>query len=230
MGPTSGEHTGVVLRVKQAGSYTYLQIDTPSEGRLLVAGPKVEVEMGARVRTPAGGLIMRNFTSPSSGDKFERVDFVQSIVVEGHTHDVPDPHAAVAPKPDTPKSLQGHDTSRSNGPPQLPKQAITLPAPTGDVLTVAQVFAQRDALAGKSVTVRGQVIKFSAQIMDRNWIHLQDGTEHQGLYDLTLTTADTVKVGDVVHVSGVVAIDRDFGAGYRYGLLIEEAKVSVQTP
>ena len=94
-----------------------------------------------------------------------------------------------------------------------------------DARTVAEVFAQRAVLRGKAVTVRGKVVKYNPGIMGKNWIHLRDGSGSAGnsTDDLTVTTGDRTKVGDVVVVKGVVHTDRDLGSGYKYSVLIEEA-------
>ena len=76
--------------------------------------------------------------------------------------------------------------------------------------------------------VRGKVVKFLPQIMGKNWLHLQDGSGSEGSNDLTVTTATTVNVGDVVLVSGVVSVDRDFGFGYEYDVILEDAEVTVE--
>ena len=76
--------------------------------------------------------------------------------------------------------------------------------------------------------VRAKVVKFSPNIMGKNWIHLQDGTGTKGTDDLTVTTATSVKVGDTILVSGVVVINRDFGYGYKYDVIIEDAKVTIE--
>jgi hypothetical protein len=96
-----------------------------------------------------------------------------------------------------------------------------------DAYTVAEVYAKRAALDKKKVTVRGKVVKFSPGIMGKNWAHLQDGSGDQqnGTHNLVATTLDTVAVGDVVTVSGTFAKDRDFGAGYLYKAIIEDAKI-----
>jgi hypothetical protein len=73
------------------------------------------------------------------------------------------------------------------------------------------MFSKKAELAGKSVSVRGKVVKFTPEIMGKNWIHLQDGTGAEG------TT-----------VSGVVVIDKDFGYGYAYDVIIEDAEVTVE--
>ena len=81
---------------------------------------------------------------------------------------------------------------------------------------------------GKIVRVRGKVVKFIPRIMGRNWIHIQDGTGKQGSDDLNVTSTDTAKPGDVVLVSGKIAYNKDFGAGYLYPVIIEDASVIVE--
>ena len=97
-----------------------------------------------------------------------------------------------------------------------------------DAATVAEVFARRAALKDQPVAIRGRVVKFTGGVMNKNWLHLQDGSGSQatGNHDITVTTSDTVKVGDVVAVRGVVHLDRDFGAGYSYSIIIEDAKLT----
>jgi len=99
------------------------------------------------------------------------------------------------------------------------------PAPGGS--TVADVWAKRSSLGGQTVTVRGKVVKFNPEIMGRNWIHIQDGTGKpaEKNHDLTITTSSGVKVGDIVTVTGKIAVDKDFGAGYAYPVIVEEAVV-----
>jgi hypothetical protein len=91
--------------------------------------------------------------------------------------------------------------------------------------TVAEVVKQAEKLKDKSVRVQGKVIKYNAGIMDKNWIHLQDGSGSatDGSQDILVTTTANAKVGDVLTVSGMVRTNKDFGAGYNYKVLIEEA-------
>jgi hypothetical protein len=97
-----------------------------------------------------------------------------------------------------------------------------------DGKNVAEIFAARKDLAGEQVMVRGKVVKFLPQIMGKNWLHLQDGSGSEGSNDLTVTTTTAVKVGDVVLVNGVVSVDRDFGFGYEYDVILEDAEVTVE--
>jgi hypothetical protein len=94
--------------------------------------------------------------------------------------------------------------------------------------TIAEVYANKKSLQAKAVRVRGKVVKYNSEIMGKNWVHLMDGTGTAGANDLTITTADTAKVGDTVLVNGTLALDKDFGYSYKYGVMVENAKVTVE--
>ncbi len=107
---------------------------------------------------------------------------------------------------------------------------IAGPASAADPATksVADIYKEKAELSGKEVTLHGKVVKANNQIMDRNWIHLQDGTGNaaDGSNDITVTTQDTATVGDEVTVTGTLAVDLDFGSGYKYPLIVEKATLS----
>ena len=95
--------------------------------------------------------------------------------------------------------------------------------------TVAEVFAEKDALAGQPVIVRGKVVKVNAGIMGKNWLHVRDGSGAEGTNDLTVTTAGELPgLGATVVVTGPVTLDKDFGAGYVYDVIVEDAEVKVE--
>jgi len=95
--------------------------------------------------------------------------------------------------------------------------------------TVAEVYAEKDALAGATVAVRGKVVKVNAGIMDRNWLHVRDGSGEEGTNDLTVTTeGDLPELGATVLVSGNLATNKDFGMGYQYPVILEDAEVTVE--
>jgi hypothetical protein len=102
------------------------------------------------------------------------------------------------------------------------------PAPGG--VTIAKLWADRASLAGKRVTVRGKVVKYNGAIMGLNWVHLQDGSgsAKDGTHDLTITSSTEARVGDVVTVTGTVVIDKDFGAGYAYPVMLQGATITVK--
>ena len=97
--------------------------------------------------------------------------------------------------------------------------------------TVAEVYGEKAALTGQPVTVRGKVVKTNAGIMGKDWVHVRDGSGEEGTNDLTVTSAAgsaLPNVGDLVVVVGTVAVDKDFGMGYQYPVLVEEATITVE--
>lgn len=102
------------------------------------------------------------------------------------------------------------------------------PSVAGDtaVSNIETLYAGKDRFNGKRIRISGKVVKVNNGIMGKNFFHLQDGTGKTGMNDLTVTTLDVVHVGDNVVVTGLVAVNRDFGAGYSYPLILEEASVS----
>lgn len=94
------------------------------------------------------------------------------------------------------------------------------------IQTVAAISKNKATLAGKTVRAEGKVVKVNNGIMDRNFVHVQDGTGEAGSNNLVVTSKQTAKVGDQVVISGTVVVNRDFGSGYSYPLLIEEATIT----
>jgi len=96
--------------------------------------------------------------------------------------------------------------------------------------TVGEIYAAKDQLAGKEVTVRGKVVKVSPNILGKTWLHVRDGSGADKTNDLTVTTtaAVPVELGLTVLVNGKVSLNKDFGLGYRYDVIIEDAKVTVE--
>ena len=92
--------------------------------------------------------------------------------------------------------------------------------------TIEAVYKDKAKLDGKQVTVKGKVVKVNNGIMGRNFLHIQDGTGGKENNDLSVTSTQTAKVGDAVTVSGKVTLNKDFGAGYMYPLILEEATVT----
>lgn len=95
--------------------------------------------------------------------------------------------------------------------------------------TIAEVFADKDQLAGKPVVFRGKVVKSNPGILGKNWIHVRDGSGTDGSNDITVTTVSAQpNVGDTVLVAGAVVLNKDYGMGYRYDVIIEDATVKIE--
>jgi len=104
------------------------------------------------------------------------------------------------------------------------KQEIKIDRADGGI-TIGELYANRKSYVGKSAKIRGEVVKFSSQIMNRNWVHIQDGTTDGNDYDLVITTQDDVSVGDIMVFEGVISLNVDFGSGYTYEVIMVDARV-----
>ena len=212
--------SGKVLETMNSAGYTYVQVDTGSQ-QVWAAAPEFQVKVGDPVIVPEG-MPMANYTSPSLNRTFDVVYFVPSVMVGGA-----EGAAAAMGAPDGQvKMPEGHPpiTGNTNG------QNVDLTGikKADGGKTVSEVFTGKGELSGKDVVIRGKVVKFSPEIMGKNWIHLQDGTGAEGTNDLTVTTSATAKVGDTVLVTGKVTTDKDFGYGYKYDVILEDAKIAVE--
>jgi hypothetical protein len=205
--------TGPVLETMNASNYTYVRVKTDA-GDVWAASGELKVAVGDRV-TLALEMPMENFHSETLNRDFPLIYFTTRIGREG---EVP---------PAMPAMMSAHGQTGSGSAAAAAAQVTEpiQPAPGGT--TVATVWADRKSLAGKIVTVRGKVVRFNGGILGRNWIHIQDGTgaAADGTNDLLVTSDATAKIGDVITVTGTVAIDKDFTAGYAYAVMIEGAKI-----
>ena len=212
--------TGKVVETMNAGGYTYVRVDTGKE-KLWAAAPQFDVKVGEKVTVPEG-MPMTNFKSNSLNRTFEIVYFVPVIGKGDHTPAMTSPPAMAQPV------QQQHpvvDASTAAKTANVSFAGITKPA---GGKSIEEIFAAQANLSGKEVVLRGKVVKFNPQIMGKNWIHLQDGTGKAGSNDLTVTTATTAKVGDTVLVKGNIATNKDFGFGYKYSVIVENAQVTVE--
>jgi len=206
----------VVQEVIQTTSYTYLKVkEADSEFWMAIA--KKQIEVGATISF-AGGLEMKNFESKDLQRTFETIYFVDRIVSGG----APATQQAMS----MPQGMK----------PQLEKKEVSIEPADGGI-TIGELFANRDSYADKTVLIKGQVMKVNRAIMEKNWVHLQDGTGDSGGFDgtgdsggfdLTVTTTEQVNVGDVVTFEGKITLNKDFGSGYSYEALMEQAKLKIQ--
>jgi len=222
--PSTPQVHGPVLETLDASRYTYIQVDTGTE-KVWAAAPQFQVEVGDHVTFPHG-MAMANFHSESLNRDFGKVYFVSAVQVEGAGHGEA-PASVHGEAPVTAAAPAQEETVVAEKPVKAPVDLSGITKAEGGS-SIAELYADPAALSGKEVVVRGKVVKFSAQILGTNWIHIQDGTGEAGKNDLTVTSSDSAKVGDTIIVSGVLATDKDFGGGYRYDVIVENAKVTAE--
>ena len=149
---------------------------------------------------------MKNFESKELGKTFEKIYFIDQLRKE--------PVATTSKTPGMPSHGR-----------KLPEQKSDVSVePVKGGVTVAELYANSESYKEKTVKIKGQVTKFNSNIMGKNWVHIQDGTKDSENYDLTITTKEVVKVGDMVTFEGTITLKKDFGAGYFYEVIMENGK------
>lgn len=236
---------GKVQETLAGGGFSYVRVAAAS-GEYWIAVPETEVKVGEEVSV-AEGQMMENFASKSLGRTFPKI--VMSTGLTGKAPKMGEaPHggAAMAPSagatkgaasfetamqqeaPAGGKAAAGSEVSPGSSKAVVPLAEVKVTKATGaNAYTVAEVFGKAAGLTGKKVRVRGKVMKVSANIMGRNWIHLQDGTGDpmKNTHDLVITSAEQPAKDAVVTLEGVLATNKDFGAGYIYAVIVEEGKL-----
>lgn len=205
--PVVGENlSGTVQEQLDASPYLYLRIQT-AQGDIWAAVPEGSVENGAQV-TLYSPMLMHKFESKTLKRTFDEVYFGTLTPAVAATGDNANPHTGML----KPATIDVGKVDKASG---------------ADARSIEEAWADGAGLAGKSISVRGKVVKYNPGIMGKNWLHLQDGSgdASKGTNDLTVTTLDEVNLGDTVTITGTVSTEKDFGAGYSYALIVEDAKV-----
>ncbi len=197
--------SGEVLEVKDVEAYTYLRLKT-KDGETWAAVSTAAVKKGGQV-TIDNAMVMNNFESRTLKKTFSSIVF-GNLRTAGTAQTALTAHTGAAKMPDTSPIR----VSKASG---------------ANAFTVAEIHAKATQLQDKSVRLSGKVVKYSPGIMGKNWIHLQDGsgTAASGSNDILATSASPTKVGETLTITGTVRTNKDFGAGYVYQVLIEDASL-----
>jgi hypothetical protein len=243
--PAADVIAGEAREVIEVAQYTYLRIATAG-GERWAAVPKTKISTGQKV-VIANPQRMTKFTSSTLNRTFDEIYFGtlgsesatgeavhrEAGPVSGNEQ-LPPGHppidgGAAAPNPHA--GVPGAPSTDPHGAPTALGDSV----PVGKVRraegqlgrTVAEAHSQSSALKGKLVRVRGVVVKSVPGVMGKTFIHVRDGSGESGAgtHDLTVTLQETPVVGSSVLLEGTLATDKDFGSGYRYGVLLENARV-----
>jgi hypothetical protein len=201
--------SGKIVETMNSGGYTYILLEKDGE-KTWVAVREMEVAVGQEISFEPGHG-MSNFTSKSLNRTFDRIVFSAGPVS----------HLGLS-------GAQKPMGIGSKGTVVHTEEAIKVEKASGsNAYTVAELYEKGDKLDNKNVLIRGKVVKVSVGIMGKNWLHIQDGTGDQknNTHDLVVTTQDKPSVGDVVTVNGTLYKDKDFGSGYRYDVIVEQAHI-----
>jgi hypothetical protein len=193
---------GEVLEVLDVESYTYLRLKT-QQGETWAAVAKAPVKKGSEV-TLENVMVMDNFVSKTLKKTFKTILFGSLAGAQN--------------------AAPGLGMATSHAINTINVADIHVPRAVGEnAKTVAEIVTKPAEYKDKPVLVRGKIVKYNAGIMGKNWMHLRDGSAANANGDILVTTANVAKLGDIVTVKGVVRNDKDFGAGYFYKVLIEDA-------
>ena len=198
--------SGKVVDSMDSGGYTYVQLDQGGK-KIWVATTPIKVKKGQQI-TFRPGMEMQNFESKSLKRTFDRIVFSEGPV---------DHKTSAAGEV---KSGGGKGSSAA------PSEKISVEKAAGsNAYTINEIYNSRKSLNGKSATIRAKVVKVTAGIMNMNWIHLQDGSgdSSKATHNLVATSSELPAAGDIVTASGIIAVDKDFGSGYKYVVLLEKA-------
>lgn len=201
----SYKHHVKVVEVMQTNSYTYLKVAEYGQ-EYWMAVNAMDAKVGDDFYYDES-MEMKGFKSKQLERVFERILFVDDLSR--------DPQKT---------NLNSKVPEDHNAQPKMGREYVSIEPIQGGI-SIADLYKTKIDLADKPVMVRGVVVKVNSDIMNMNWVHLQDGSSHNNNYDLTITTNEVVTVGDTVTFEGIVNLDKDFGYGYAYDLLLSEAKI-----
>jgi hypothetical protein len=208
-------HEVKVAEVVQTSNYTYLKVsDNGAENWIAVTRQEAAV---GDVYYYDQALEMKNFNSKELKRTFETIYFVQGLSKQ--------PITAAAAPPTGMGEMGGDAAAKHTGKIALEKKAGISIAPVAGSVSIAQLYADKAKYSGKVIKIKGQVVKINEQVMGKNWIHIQDGSGDTGNFDLAVTTLDGMKMDDVVTFEGTITLNKDFGAGYFYEIIMEDAKL-----
>ena len=201
---------GVVVTTMNAASYTYVEIESNGK-KSWAAVPQTEVKVGDEVTIPPGSM-MYNIESKSLNKTFDEILFAGGIVV----------------------GRDGGGAAASGGSPGVVTPKTSNAPEKGSIkkaakgYTVEELFTKKADLGGKEVSVKGKIVKTNMQILGTNWYHIQDGSGAEGTNDVIFTSNEQLESGQIVVAKGTLKLDKDFGSGYKFDVIVEDSTFTVE--
>jgi len=210
----AGMVRGAVLETMNSGGYTYVLIGTEQVQRWLAAR-ETTVQVGDVVQA-FEGMPMEQFESKTLNRTFDVIYFVDAL------------HNLSAPAANSVNSMPA-DLPATDRPAEEPAADVQV-AELEAGQNIAYVYGNKDALADQQISLRGKVVKYNEGILGWNFIHIQDGSGDaaDGSNDLTVTSKATTAVGETVVLTGTIILNKDFGAGYSFPVLMEDANLTTE--
>jgi len=205
-----------VVEHMNGGGYTYIKgVENGKE--VWVAVREMPVEKGD-VYFYSNAMEMNNFESKTLNKTFASILFANTISKKSIGNEKPNSN---------PAPISGHSNSGHSKPIVDTQESINV-TPLADGQTVKSIFTDKEKFKDKTVKIKGVVTKYNGGIMGKNWLHIQDGTNLGKSIDITLTSSQSANVGETIVVEGTLTLDKDFGSGYFYDAIIENATITVE--
>ncbi|HAZ14946.1 MAG: hypothetical protein A2X86_21450 [Bdellovibrionales bacterium GWA2_49_15] len=216
--------TGKVLETMDADRYTYIFLEQKDGVKIWAAGERMQVGVGDTVDV-INGQTMGKFTSKILNKTFDQIYFAPLIKV---ANQLPENKA----KFEAANKAEAAKMEAHGGGGMVPKKAVEVVVGPGSVkkleggMTIKECLDGQEKLKDKTIKIRAKVTKSTANILGKNWLHIKDGSGNASETELVVTTAATSQVGDTVVVTGKLSLNKDFGAGYFYKIIMEDASVT----
>jgi hypothetical protein len=202
---TENTISGKITDVIESAGYTYAEVDTGTT-KVWAATTTSDVKVGDTISFSAS-MPMQKYHSKSLNREFPLVYFAASFNTAPAATTT-----ASATKASPHEHITRHQTTR-------PLKEFSK-ADGGN--TIAELYANKDKLKGKTVHLRGQVTKVTNNVMGKNWLHISDSSTAD---DLTVTSSNSAAMDDIVVIDGKLSLDKDYGYGYVYPLIVEDAAI-----
>ena len=206
--------TGKVLKSMNGGGYTYVLLKKKeSAEEVWLAVPPMRLIVGKEM-TFAPGVVMSNFPSKALDRTFDKIVFSPGPVQGKNT---------------SKEGKSGTKPADKKGAPAVEEKISVDKAEGPGAYRVAELFKLKNKLNKKKVVVRGKVVSISANIMKKNWIHLQDGSgdPKKKNNDLVVTSQDLPAEGDVITASGILAKDINL-ANHTFPVVVQDAEIVIK--
>ncbi len=197
---TSDVHTVKVLEVLPTSKYVYLKVEEKEE-EFWIATTKKEVAVG-ETYFYKNGILKTNFESKEHDRVFDKVYLVANIVAANHGNQSNE------------EPLLNIETKNTEINKQIEVEGS---------IKISELVSNKEKYNGKEIQISGKCSKLNPNIMGRNWIHIKDGSMDE--FDLVITSEQAVPEGHIVTMKGTVVLDKDFGAGYKYDLIVENGQI-----
>jgi len=201
---TNGEihshHTITVIEHIPGQRYSYMKV-AENDDEYWIATMKGDFKENESYHYHEG-IEKTDYSSTELSRTFDRIVLVSELLS-------PDAHDGQSSSSMKPNEVKIDKNEKIN----LPKSSTP----------IKDIIAQPARFKNKQIEITGRVTKVNPGIMDRNWIHVYDGTN--GTFDFVCTSNQDIPVGHLITLKGTIVLNKDFGAGYSYEILMENARV-----